>query len=648
LLALGVRVFNLGTFSLWLDEILAAVWSHRPLAEVWAISLADKVHPPFSNLLTWALRGLGLGEVGQRLVSVGFGVATVLLLCLWATRQFGRRVGLLVGVLAALAPVHVRYSQELRPYPYALFFVVLSLMALDRLRKRPRWTSAVLATLAVVGGLYTHYFFFIALTAPTWIVVEGLLGADQSRRRDRWLDAAWLVGSLCTAGALFLPWVRTLVEAGARPVGGVASWTWAQVLTRLQFLTVSADEGVAASWAVVPAVAALAVGIAVSSRSRSGRGVLVAGLMGTVGAEALLVWRGHWSNGRYDLMGWPFVVVLLALGVDWLLVRGRWAWVGKAMLGFLFVGEVLGLVQYDQDGRQHWDQVAGAVQALRRPGEPILVENEWTRISLAYYLYGPGFDAMKPEETGISTLGAGLRNLIAGWPTRQEALVLASGFPESWEFRRAAETLPTLARYRLSDGATISLLRRSTMGAGAGDGAGTCASEGRWLPWRLRVPEQGRIGSLLAAFRTPRSGHAGGLRLELDSSDSQFMAFGWSGWERGPDGTTFVWAVGRWAVVSAPVMAPWPQLLAFRAWPVSAPGRQQQLSVCLNGQELGSLPLHSGAQTIVLQTPARAWRVGENVLEFHFGMTAAPADFDSRSDDRRELAVAFDWLELRL
>ena len=64
-------------------------------------------------------------------MSVTFGVATVVALWRWLDRRLGMAPAIVASLLAALSPVHVRYSQELRPYSLALLLLVLAIWRFD-------------------------------------------------------------------------------------------------------------------------------------------------------------------------------------------------------------------------------------------------------------------------------------------------------------------------------------------------------------------------------------------------------------------------------------------------------------------------------------------------------------------------------------
>src|SRR6185295_9447408 len=153
LLALAPRVANLGSFSMWLDEIIETGQASGSLARTWSELKSDAVHPPLEGFLSWSLLHLGAGEVARRLVAVGLGGAAILLLDAWVARRFGRLEGILTG-----------------------FFVVLALVAGDRLLDRLDPPRVALFALAVLGCFYSLYFAVLVLVPVGWLVLESAFG----------------------------------------------------------------------------------------------------------------------------------------------------------------------------------------------------------------------------------------------------------------------------------------------------------------------------------------------------------------------------------------------------------------------------------------------------------------------------------------
>src|SRR6185295_9604739 len=141
------------------------------------------------------------------------------------------------------------------------------------------------------------------------------------------------------------------------------------------------------------ALALCVAGAALAARRAALRPALAGAVVGIGGAELFFAAAHHWSSGRYDALGWIFLPTLMALPLAALAGRRRehrWATALLLVLGAaLLVGEAAGLARYARAGRPDWQRVAAVVRAARRPGEPVLVENETARISLGYYLQGP-------------------------------------------------------------------------------------------------------------------------------------------------------------------------------------------------------------------------------------------------------------------
>lgn len=657
--ALLARVFNLGSFSLWLDEILGRTLSQGSLHQVWTASAADLVHPPLANILGWGMTALGIGDTAQRLLPIACGVLTVLLLAGWASRHFGQRAGLFTGVLGALSPFGVRYSQELRPYSYLLLFIVLTLVALDRLVNRTDAPRIVTLLLVLLGGLYSHYLFALVAAPAAVLIIAKVTGRERLKDPGRWrlLAGAALATGLAILG--FVPWLRTLMHPVARLRSGGVEPIGLDVLAhRWQFLTVGAREGDPLTWGGIILLAVVLIGLISGARSLYGRVVIAGAAAGLFGAELMLRIAGHWSNGRYDIVGWPFAVVLAALGLDWLAAFLPHKVATTAVLVLLCTGGVVRLAAYDHSGRQHWDKVAAAVRCLHRAGETVFVENEWTRISLAYYLFGPTLKPGAGNDISLVTAGENAGLIASSWPPGSCALFVAAGVPISPAARAALAHFPVLARFPYTDEARIFLLtpagRHDLFRQGvrligdAAPGVVSCGEEVRLLPLPLRFPEGGRLDALAFGWRQLRRrfGYKA-PRFEFDRMSTETaLAFGWSGWERTPQGEDFVWAEGRTAVLSlASGGQPW-RHIRMRVWPIVDPKASQTITASLNGFALARVELHAGPQIVDLETSSATWVKGENILRFDFGYALPPHELDPKNGDLRQLAVAFDWLEL--
>jgi hypothetical protein len=175
--------------------------------------------------------------------------------------------------------------------------------------------------------------------------------------------------------------------------------------------------------------------------------VVAGAVLGIAVPEAVLAAAGHWSNGRYDAAGWLFLPVLIGLGIARLGALPHSRLPAMVLLAALLLGEVSGLARYARNGRPDWDRVAETVRRLRGPGEPVFAENDWTRISLAYYLQGRDWEDRTGEDGAPVAVSGGPRLLRRLWPADRPALLVVSGFPKQLQLRRWARAFPVAARF---------------------------------------------------------------------------------------------------------------------------------------------------------------------------------------------------------
>lgn len=114
--------------SLWLDEATSAlVVRNKDIIGILTEFSVSDFHPPLYYLLleVWGTV-LGTGEVILRLLSVLFGIGTVIITCKIAQFFEKKTLPILAGILLATSPLHIYYSQEARMYAMAAFLVSVS------------------------------------------------------------------------------------------------------------------------------------------------------------------------------------------------------------------------------------------------------------------------------------------------------------------------------------------------------------------------------------------------------------------------------------------------------------------------------------------------------------------------------------------
>jgi 4-amino-4-deoxy-L-arabinose transferase-like glycosyltransferase len=211
-LAAGLRLHQLGAEELWLDE--AASYRSATREELATALFHDSTPPLYGLLLRGWVKTFGKSEFVLRLPSALAGVAFVLVIFALGREVFCFEAGLYAALFAALAPIHVHYSQEARAYSLLLLCLALAHLCLWRaLRLGRRHDWAGLAFCSALA-MYTHYLAVLGL-APA-------VAAVLLRPGTKALSP--LASSLGAALLLVLPWVaiqRAAVPAGLDATGWI-------------------------------------------------------------------------------------------------------------------------------------------------------------------------------------------------------------------------------------------------------------------------------------------------------------------------------------------------------------------------------------------------------------------------------------------
>ena len=209
LLALGLRLVNLGGRSLWYDEAFAVLFAEKGWDAMVDGTLtpvdggAADVHP----LLYYVLLDAWMEAYGQevfavRLLSALVGVATVGAVFGLVRDWFSDgRTGLAAAFLTAVVPFHVQYSQEARMYALLALLLTLATWLYWRAWVRPGvgyWLG-----FGMVAGLSMY----AQQLAAFYLLALGLLPVVYRRRQalsgPRWARA-WRWRSTCR-GCVNLP-----------------------------------------------------------------------------------------------------------------------------------------------------------------------------------------------------------------------------------------------------------------------------------------------------------------------------------------------------------------------------------------------------------------------------------------------------------
>lgn len=196
--AAALRFATLGVQSFDYDESFTVGILHGSLGHALHRLPITESTPPLYYILAWLwTRLFGLNEVGVRSLSALLGTALVPVAFFTARSLGSRRAGLIAGLLVAVNPFLVWYSQEARTYALLALLSALSFWAFVRALDEPGARRLAIWALASAAAVLSHYFAaYLVAAEAVWLVVA-------TRRRAAVIASAAVVA----VGAALVPLV---------------------------------------------------------------------------------------------------------------------------------------------------------------------------------------------------------------------------------------------------------------------------------------------------------------------------------------------------------------------------------------------------------------------------------------------------------
>ncbi len=223
LFAAILRFHHIGRESLYMDEVRQVSYYPHSVGRI-VLEAASNQQPPLDFLVGHFTWFFSQSDAAARMPAAVFGVGAILLLVILVARICSWPVAFGTGLLAAVLPYHIYFSQEARPYSIVIFFLLGMIWALDRFLEGgpgrgkgwPRWlvlwffatcfllsrTVSPVVLLTVLG----------CLLAGEWALGSRARGGDPGQR-ERLLLALVALG---LALLIYLPFLWIVLSASRR------------------------------------------------------------------------------------------------------------------------------------------------------------------------------------------------------------------------------------------------------------------------------------------------------------------------------------------------------------------------------------------------------------------------------------------------
>lgn len=396
LLALGLRLINLGGRSLWYDEAFAVLFSEKGLDAMLYGTLtpveggAADIHPLLYYLtLNGWMALFGQTAFAVRLWSVLLGVATVGFMYRLGRELFGVNTGLAASLITAVAPFHIQYSQETRMY--ALTGLVLMMATWCFVRA---WRSRVNALRWWIAfGVLSGLAMYIQQLSAFYLVALALVPL-LARRRAQFIGV--FVGAT-VAIIVYLPWLVNLPGQFSK----VRSYYWLTppalarpLLTLRSFLVVNLDFPAPAS--VIGFLGALFIILFLSvqivlylrrRRQADRKPILFTVWLST--SPLVLIWLVSQVQPVYLERALLPSALILYLLLGWLFTRSG---LPRPIIGVIgFVGLILVCVgvyyhySWATFPNSPFDDAVAYIEDSWRPGDVVVHQNKLTALPSIFY-----------------------------------------------------------------------------------------------------------------------------------------------------------------------------------------------------------------------------------------------------------------------
>jgi hypothetical protein len=340
----------------------------------------------------------------------------------------------------------------------------------------------------------------------------------------------------------------------------------------------------------------------------SGAIVLAFALLPASLAMAAL-WRlHHFFAVRYLTPSLPGYLLLVTFGVVTI------AGLARAAAPFVAVGMALLLVRDGLDAAREepfakldWRSIAATIAAHSHAGDQVLATNDWTDISLGFYL--------RQQRVPVRLLNAqGNRNMALMFLSQKpDGWIASAGYPDPPDLREV------VCRFPVVRGEPLENFR---------------------LHYAPALDHFVQTHSTAADRRALLASYGGTIDLAFGAGDRTLLDGRW-GEPEPEDGRFARWALGQQVAIALPLDEPADRRIVVDVAPISAHGQMQRVTFYLNGQFVAITPLATGRHIYSIDAPRAAWRSGANRLDLSFDHTVSPASVDRSSSDARPLAARF-------
>lgn len=228
LLGIFLRLYKLGSESIWLDEAVSIQNTSLPFLQMIKAVIAHDGSPPFYFTLLWSwLRLFGKSEFAVRSLSAVLGIISIILMYKLGSLLLSKKEALLGTFIFTISKPPIWASQEARMYSVLILLVLTSsilFVNFCNFSTTSRKDTKLIISITFVNILitYTHiYGLFFVLSQVLYI-----LFAERSKLKSFFLSCVFIC--IC-----YIPWAIVLKSQVSAEYGNWVRGSWIGKLGRL-------------------------------------------------------------------------------------------------------------------------------------------------------------------------------------------------------------------------------------------------------------------------------------------------------------------------------------------------------------------------------------------------------------------------------
>jgi 4-amino-4-deoxy-L-arabinose transferase-like glycosyltransferase len=408
-LGLGLRLIRLFDLDLIFDEAVLLLQIRESYSGIWNLCKTDNFPPLYSWMIkVWM--SLGSGYAWFRLFGALGAALTAPVAYLLAREVSGRKLAWSLGLMCAISPTLIYYSQFVRMYNIQALFVCLSLLWFVKALKSGSWRHWLLLALANLVGFYLYVFMSFVFLGEALVLIYFFRLEFKKYIRPVLSQLPFASGALV--------WLLPTLQRYAH----VQQAFWTQPLTPFWFMYTGIHLGLGVNfhhhyWVAVICLIPLLLGLVfwtgLKPRNREIDLLAFVALFATVIIFVISLGGRSFFHDRYLVYVYPLYLAVILYG--WQSLHSKlWRWRGIISIAIVYLGGLgyyyadyyythiyVGFIRepgYTQPGEGHGlSRVAAEVAQRLRPGEVIVHYGAGTNNICSYFASLVYHDRALPE-----------------------------------------------------------------------------------------------------------------------------------------------------------------------------------------------------------------------------------------------------------